>query len=596
MPWLRSLALLLAAMLLAGAGLLADPKPPRAHATSLPCVGLSPAGVVGDAIGIGNPIGDACEAVTDPILGAAGDKILGPLKEAAGQLGKGVFNQVTSWVADGAVWLVGQIALGINETTSPNLLSKGFLHQYKLMGQIAALLAALMLIFVVLEALTHGELSLLWRAFLVNVPLAAIATSVAYVVVQILLATSDGMSETVAQTAGADGANFFKGAIEALAAVGAKPGAVAGVAIGGPGLEDAAGGQEVGEAAGSAAVPLFVGFIAAIVMAFAALFLWMELLMRDAAVYAVALFMPLTLAAAISPRWASVLRRSCELLLVVIFSKFVIVAIISLAASLVTRGEGSVEQLLAAATLLLLACFAPFVLFQMVVSFADGAVSAAYGRRSAGAGAVRGIQTSSSVQMMRRAAMANWAASAGGGPGGGSNGGGGGGAAGEGRGKPPLGGAGGPAGSVDGGGGATAATGAGAAGGAATPAAAGASAAKAAKGGAEKLAGTAVAGAASSSSGGSGGSETTGSQAADGGRQYGSPPRPASAGGGGDTAGGAGAEPPVLGSGAGMAKRPGISAEPTQPRGGDAPQAGAAPPRPSSAEGGSGGAGDGGKQ
>jgi hypothetical protein len=40
---------------------------------------------------------------------------------------------------------VGEITVGIAKTTSPNLLSKGFLHQYKLMGQIAALMAALML-------------------------------------------------------------------------------------------------------------------------------------------------------------------------------------------------------------------------------------------------------------------------------------------------------------------------------------------------------------------------------------------------------------------------------------------------------------------
>ena len=82
-------------------------------------------------------------------------------------------------------------------------------------------------------------------------------------------------------------------------------------------------------------MPLFVSFLAAIIGAFAAFFVWIELLMRDAAVYVVALFMPLALAASIWPRWSGALRRTGELIVVVIGSKFVIVSIIALAAGLV---------------------------------------------------------------------------------------------------------------------------------------------------------------------------------------------------------------------------------------------------------------------
>jgi hypothetical protein len=206
-----------------------------------------------------------------------------------------------------------------------------------------------------------------------------------------------------------------------------------GSVIGHPGL--AGGAATAAEAQGAVQVPLFIGFIAAVAMAFAALFVWIELLMRDAAVYVVALFMPLALAAAIWPRWGSALRRTCELLIVVIFSKFVIVAVIALAASLVSHGDGSVEQVLAAAAMLLIACFAPFVLFKLV-PFSEGAISAAYERQSAGGGALRALEAGSSVQMMRRAAMANWAAGGAGGSGGASGGLGGGG----GKGKPPIGG------------------------------------------------------------------------------------------------------------------------------------------------------------
>ena len=154
-------------------------------------------------------------------------------------------------------------------------------------------------------------------------------------------------------------------------------------------------------------MPLFVTFLAAIIGAFAAFFVWLELLMRDAAIYVVALFMPMALAASIWPRWSGALRRTGELLVVVIGSKFVIVSIISLAAGLVAETDGAVEHILAAAALMLLACFAPFVLLKLV-PFAEGAMAAAYGRRSAAGGAVSGVQLASDAQILRNMARSNW--------------------------------------------------------------------------------------------------------------------------------------------------------------------------------------------
>jgi hypothetical protein len=338
--------------------------------------------------------------------------VLGPLKKAASSIGKGVFNQVTAWVADGAVWLIGEVAAISERTTSPDLLSKGFLRQYRLMAMIAAFMAALMLIFAVFESLGRGDAGMLLRVFFVNVPLAAIATSVAYVVVQLLIATCDGMCIAVSQSAGADSKEFFKGAIEALAKAGASGGAVAGTAVGGP-----ATGTSDGAAAGAVGVPLFVGFIAAILAAFAAFFVWIELLMRDASIYISSLFLPFGIAAAVWPRWVRALQRLCELEIVLIYSKFVIVAILCLAASLTAHGGGAVEQVLAAGAMLLLACFAPFMLMKFV-PFAEGAVASAFSRQSAGGGAVRSVEFANSMMMMGRLSRANWAA-AGAGEGGG---------------------------------------------------------------------------------------------------------------------------------------------------------------------------------
>lgn len=407
MRWPPKAALVLLIGILAAAAPLADPDLPRAQANvvcdpPVPDPGDA-IGAIGDAVGIGNPVGDACETVTDPILGLPG-KALDPLKDAASAIGNGVFGQVTSWVADGAVWLIGEVAVISEKTTSPDLLSRGFIRQYRLMSMIAAFMAALMLIFAVFESLGRGDAGMLGRVFFVNLPLAAIATTVAYVVVQLLIAVCDGMCVAISHSAGADSKEFFKGAVEALAKAGASGDAVARSSIGGPGA-----GGAVGDANGAVAVPLFVGFIAAILAAFAAFFVWIELLMRDAAIYVVALFMPLAIAASIWPRWLSALRRTCELLIVVIFSKFVIVAIVSLAASLLAKNDGAVEHVLAAGAMLLLACFAPFVLFKLV-PFAEEATSAAFSRQSATGGAVRTVEFANSTMMVQRLSQANWAA------------------------------------------------------------------------------------------------------------------------------------------------------------------------------------------
>lgn len=550
-----SLALVLClAALGAGALTLADPSPPVAQANVACDVGLAPADAVTGAIGIGDPMGDACEAVTDPVLDLAGDAIVDPLKDAAASIGEGVFNRITAWVAEGAVWLISEVAVMSEKTTTPNLLSKGFLKQYRSMALLAAFMAALMLIFAVFEALGRGDPGMLWRVFLVNAPLAAIATSAAYVVVQLLVATCDGMSEAIWQSSGADAERFLKGTVKAVIAVGGGAGAAAGGAVAGPG----------GAAGGAVAVPMFVGLIAIAVAAFAAFFVWLELLMRDAAIYVVALFMPLAIAASIWPRWVSALRRTCELVVVIVFSKFVIVAIISLAASLIAHNEGSVEHVLAGAAMLLLACFSPFVLFKLV-PFAEGALSSAYGRQSASGGVAR---TMNSAQMVRTLSRANWAASskagaAGGGSGGGSA---------QGIGGAKGGGGGGQGAAAAGGGGAAA----GGAGAVALESTVGA--AKRTKAAAERLAATGTAQAASAE-----GADRFGAPAGGGTEGAGSPPRPKAAGS--ESPPRAGASPANEGGGSPAKPSDMAAAEPSEAHGGKAPGAGARAPRPATDKG-----------
>jgi len=418
------------------------------------------------------------EAVTSPVTGA--------LKG----IGNSIFSQITTWVTEGATWLIGQVVTEIEKSTTPELSSAGFLSEYARMAQIAAALAAASALLAIVEALAQSSWALLARAFLVNMPLAFLATSVAFVVVQLLLVATDGMSHAIAAATQEHSRHFFQTAIGDLSKAGGA------VREGDPT-------SKVGlQGAGEVAVPVFVTFLVAIIGAFAAFFVWVELLMRDAAVYVVALFLPLAFAASIWPRWSGALRRTGELLVVVIGSKFVIVSIIAIAAGLVSEEGADVEHILAASARMLLACFAPFMLFRLV-PFAEGAMAAAYGRRSAG-GVGGPMMVSGGAQMIRGRARSNWAEpevwsvrSGGGGgegnavPGGGDGPRGPGGPAGP---APRPGGPGGAGGAgAEGASGAAGATGAAGAGAAAPLAAAPAAAARAAQGRAQRLTGTGVA-------------------------------------------------------------------------------------------------------
>jgi type IV secretion system protein TrbL len=383
---------------------LGRPAPEQAQANPVCDVAGAPAGAItgrvdaitGGMIG-GNPLGDACNAVTDGVVGAA----TSPVADALKGVGNGIFNQIGAWVADGAGWLMGRVVKAIDTSTSPRLDGRGFVRQYRKMTEIAVVLAAAMLLLAVLEGLAQGSAGMLARAAFVNLPLAFIGAGVAFVVVQLLIGATDGLSHAISSSTGNDGERFFEDAIKSLSAAGGAAGETIG---------NSTGVNSAGGAVGSVEVPLFVTFLAAVIGAFAAFFVWIELLMRDAAIYAVALFVPLSLAASIWPRWSGALRRTADLMVVVIASKFVIVAIISLAASLAAENAGRVEQILAAAALMLLASFAPFVLLRLV-PFAEGAMAAAYARRSAGGGAMGGMHLVTQVQMMRNMARANWGGS-----------------------------------------------------------------------------------------------------------------------------------------------------------------------------------------
>ncbi len=202
------------------------------------------------------------------------------------------------------------------------------------------------------------------RSVLVNVPLAVLLTAMAVKLVQLGLSLTDAMSNAVAHGAGLDTGHFMSSVLAGLSATGA--------------------------ATGQPSAPAFVLFLGALAVVVGAVAVWVELLIRAAAVYVAVLFLPLALASLAWPAIAHWCRRLVDTLVALILGKFVIVSVLSLAAGALAGGTGSTPSgsatsptpsggggftaVLGGAALLLLSAFAPWALFRLLPFVEAGAV------------------------------------------------------------------------------------------------------------------------------------------------------------------------------------------------------------------------------
>jgi hypothetical protein len=178
---------------------------------------------------------------------------------------------------------------------------------------------------------------------------------VAVALVRAGLAVTDAMSARVLSSAGVDTTNLFSGLTVFLAGTGAS----------GP------------------AVPAFVVFIGGLLVSLAALVLWLELVVRAAAVSVAVLFLPLALAALVWPAVAHWCRRLADTLVALVLSKFVIAAVLSLAAGAVAGGlglsgsgdGGGFAAVVTGIALLVIATLSPFTLLRLVPAVEAGAVA-----------------------------------------------------------------------------------------------------------------------------------------------------------------------------------------------------------------------------
>lgn len=266
------------------------------------------------------------------------------------------FDAAGKWAADGAVWILGQVGQVMTATTSIDLGASWFTGHERVMAVLAATLAVPMLCCTAMLAVYRQDLSLLLRTMFVQVPLALLLTGVAVELVRLGLAITDQLSSTVLASGGTDTRNFLAPVASAVAAV--SPGA--------PG-----------------AAPAFVVFVGALLVTMASLLLWLELIVRSAAVAAATLFLPLALIGLVWPAVSHWGRRLADTIAALVLSKLVIAAVLSLAAGALAGGAASIGQgnvssgfavIMTGIALLFVATTAPFVLLRLVPAIEAGAV------------------------------------------------------------------------------------------------------------------------------------------------------------------------------------------------------------------------------
>jgi hypothetical protein len=328
-----SVVMIVAALAVLAPGGFTRPAPARAGIGGLACKVL---GTVGEGWW-----GKACNAAL-----SVGGKVTGGGKKAAGVVGKVAANPlvqrgagiaaIVAWVLGGAKWTIDHMGAVISQTTSPTLTAGWFTGVYLRVEGLALFFTLLFICAAACEAVLRSDTAVLARAVFGYLPLAALLTAVAAPLVMLMLAATDELSVGLEAIAGQGATHFLTGTGAWVAA---------GLTVADPFFAVIAGGLVV--AAGGA--------------------LWVEMLIREIAVYLVVAMLPVVFASMVWPARRVWAIRTVEVLVALILSKVAIVCVLALGgAALQHAGAGSLSRLLGGLALIILGAFSPWLLLRLI--------------------------------------------------------------------------------------------------------------------------------------------------------------------------------------------------------------------------------------
>lgn len=358
--WSRASRILaVAAVALAVSGLRAapaaafDPLKPICSITGLINGLLGKGCAVVDQVG-GRVIG-AAKRLFSGRLGSAVKALLGQAASAASSHAGTALGlaAIGLWVVGGARFALKEMSKVLGASTAPQLLTSWFSATYWRVAAIGGLLTLPFLFAAAVQALVRCDLTLLLRSTLGYLPLALLAVSVATPLAMLLLSGSDELASLVSSATGRSGSHAL-GVGAALS----------------------------GTFSFFSNSPFFVFFYALLMVA-GAVAVWLELLIREAAIYVVVLMLPLAFAALVWPARRVWAMRAAELLVALILSKFAIVAVLSLGGAAMAQLGHSITSPIVGLVLVTMAALAPWVLLRLVPMAELAAATAGSLRREA---------------------------------------------------------------------------------------------------------------------------------------------------------------------------------------------------------------------
>jgi hypothetical protein len=252
---------------------------------------------------------------------------------------------LSGWV--GAVnlavgWLVKRVNSLITYGVRPGLGHNWFRQRYGIMVTIGALAFVAVLSVAAIQAVVRQDPGLLLRTVLVQLPLAVVLTMTALGLVQVAMTVVDHLTTFVLS-----------------------------------GRETTAGGHQVfswAPAVHRPDLPDFLNLVMGVLALAGGLLLWIELVVRAAAIDLATLFLPLALVGMAWPGASHWARRLAEVLAALILSKFVIAATLALGSAAISGGTGS-GTVLIGAVLMVMAALTPFAVLRLVPLVEVGAIA-----------------------------------------------------------------------------------------------------------------------------------------------------------------------------------------------------------------------------
>jgi hypothetical protein len=252
-----------------------------------------------------------------------------------------VLDSITAALNSSAAWLVGHVIELATGAGQVNLSAPWFVARTAVMVQLLELVVVPLLLAATIGPVLRQDLRRLARVWGVGLPVAVLVGLSGAQFTQLAIGGTDALSQAIV----GDPKNTLGGSLRGLSTAMVVPGA-----------------------------PQLVAAVISILLIIGSVLLWLELVVRAAAIYVAVFFMPLALACYVWPATMVIARRTVELLAALILSKFVIVATLTLGVAAL-RGAPSADNAIIGSAILLIAGFAPFCLLRLAPIVEAGAIA-----------------------------------------------------------------------------------------------------------------------------------------------------------------------------------------------------------------------------